>query len=51
MTKKGIIEELFKRCKAKGSFVFDNDTVKNVLRDMGSSTNPYDMTKIAAETH
>jgi hypothetical protein len=46
MSKKEIIEELFRRCKAKGSLVFDNTLVRDVLRESGSSTNPYDMTKI-----
>jgi hypothetical protein len=46
MTKKEIIGELFKRCEAKGSFVFDNDFVKDVLRETSSAANPYDMTKI-----
>jgi hypothetical protein len=46
MTKKEIIAEIFARCKEKGNFVFDNDFVKETLIKAGSSTNPYDMTKV-----
>jgi len=41
MTKKQVIER-----QHKGSLEFDNDVVKKVLREAGSSTNPYDMTKV-----
>jgi hypothetical protein len=46
MTKKQIIERIFDLCRRKGSLEFDNDVVKEVLREAGSSTNPYDMTKV-----
>jgi hypothetical protein len=46
VTKKRVIERIFDLCQQKGSLIFDNDTVRDVLRDAGSSTNPYDMTKV-----
>jgi hypothetical protein len=46
MTKKQIIERIFDLCQHKGGLEFDNDVVKEVLREAGSSTNPYDMTKV-----
>ena len=46
ITKKEIVAELFKECERKGNFIFNNDLVKEVLVLNGSSTNPYDMTKL-----
>ncbi|MDR2601107.1 MAG: hypothetical protein LBC53_01440 [Spirochaetaceae bacterium] len=47
MTKKQVIERIFDLCQQNGNLVFDNDVVKKVLRDAGSSTNnPYDITKV-----
>jgi len=45
-TKKDIITEIFKICKDRNYLVFNNDEVKAVLIKLGSSTNPYDMTKL-----
>ncbi|GMO51480.1 MAG: hypothetical protein Ta2C_01130 [Candidatus Endomicrobiellum trichonymphae] len=46
MTKKQIIEKIFDRCIKSNNFVFDNNLVKNVIKECNSNTNPYDMTKI-----
>jgi hypothetical protein len=46
ITKKQIIELIFYHCKEKNDFVFDNNFVKTILIQNGSSTNPYDMTKV-----
>ena len=43
MTKKEIVELLYKKCKEKKIFEFDNDFVKKILAEAGSSTNPYDI--------
>jgi hypothetical protein len=45
-TKKEIIEYIFKECERKNNFTFDNDYVKDVLKKLNSSTNPYDITKL-----
>ncbi|MDR1721314.1 MAG: hypothetical protein LBR09_02885 [Endomicrobium sp.] len=45
-TKKQIIEEIFKICKINDNFEFDNELVKSVVEKCGSTTNPYDVTKI-----
>ena len=48
MAKKAVIETIFTLCSKKNDFVFDNNLVKEILResDGDSGTNPYDMTKI-----
>ena len=46
MTKKQIVEKIFKICKKKNDFVFDNGLVKDIIKKYDSNTNPYDMTKI-----
>jgi hypothetical protein len=46
MTKKETIEELFRICKKRNDFVFDNSLVKDVLRKGKSDGNPYDITKV-----
>ena len=46
MSKKQIIEKLFKICVERNNFVFNNDLVKAAVKKLGSSANPYDMTKI-----
>jgi len=43
MAKKDIIEELFRICRERGDFVFDNTLVKEV---MGPHGNPFDVTKV-----
>jgi hypothetical protein len=45
MNKKYIIECIYNKCKEKGNFEFDNTLVKQVLEELNSKTNPYDMTK------
>ena len=44
--KKDIILYMFRECEKKNNYVFNNDFVKSCLKELGSSTNPYDMTKI-----
>ena len=46
VTKKQIISKLFKICKKRNNFTFNNELVKNVIKKVGSNTNPYDMTKL-----
>ena len=46
VSKKDIITEIFNICKLRNDFAFDNVLVKEVLRKMGSKTNPYDITKL-----
>lgn len=46
MTKKDIIEEIFKDCKKNNSLIFDNSKVKEFLKKYNSKTNPYDITKL-----
>jgi len=46
MTKKEIIELIYKRCKKQKNLEFNNDFVKNILIEVNSSTNPYDITKL-----
>ena len=43
--KERVLEELFKICKRKGSFVFHNDIVKDVSKQVGFG-NPFDATKL-----
>jgi hypothetical protein len=45
-TKKEIIEYIFKKCEENNNFIFDNNFVKDVLKKLNSSTNPYDITKL-----
>lgn len=44
-TKQDVITELFKRCKQKNDFVFDNALVKQVCREYNFG-NPFDATKL-----
>ena len=44
-TKQEVITELFKRCKKKKDFVFDNTLVKQVCKKYGFG-NPFDVTKL-----
>ncbi|MDR0485127.1 MAG: hypothetical protein LBH29_00190 [Elusimicrobiota bacterium] len=46
MSKKQIIETIFNICIKSGNFVFDNNLVKDIVKQQKSNTNPYDMTKI-----
>ena len=46
MTKKEIIELIYNKCKEKNNFEFDNEFVKKILFEVGSKTNPYDITKL-----
>ncbi|MCD6162756.1 MAG: hypothetical protein J7K40_10135 [candidate division Zixibacteria bacterium] len=46
ITKNEIITKIFKHCKAKRSYIFDNELVKDIIKKSGSKTNPYDMTKL-----
>jgi hypothetical protein len=43
--KQQVIAKLFKICKEKGDYVFDNALVKKVCRDIGFG-NPFDATKV-----
>jgi hypothetical protein len=44
--KKDIITGIFNICKTRNDFVFDNDFIKEVLKEAGSGANPYDITKL-----
>ncbi|MBI3536740.1 MAG: hypothetical protein HY070_04155, partial [Chloroflexi bacterium] len=44
-TKQDVIAEIFKRCKATGTWEFDNDLVRRVSAEKGFA-NPFDVTKI-----
>lgn len=44
-TKQDVIAELFKRCKKKDDFIFDNALVKQVCREYNFG-NPFDATKL-----
>ncbi|MBL7127571.1 MAG: hypothetical protein ISS16_01140 [Ignavibacteria bacterium] len=46
MTKKEIIEYIFKQCIKRKNMTFNNDYVKSCMKKLGSSNNPYDMTKL-----
>jgi hypothetical protein len=46
MTKKQIIESIFKICRNKNIFEFDNNLVKSTTKKHAPGTNPYDITKI-----
>ena len=44
-TKQEVIKALYARCQASNDFVFDNNLVKDVCREL-SFGNPFDVTKI-----
>ena len=44
-TKQEVIAEIFKRCKKKKDFTFDNTLVKQVSKEYGFG-NPFDVTKL-----
>jgi len=44
-TKQDVISALFKECKAHNNFVFHNDLVKDICKELGFG-NPFDVTKI-----
>ena len=46
INKKEIIAEIFRICKQKDNFIFDNNLIKDILKKFKSNTNPYDMTKL-----
>ncbi|MDR2651051.1 MAG: hypothetical protein LBC68_01875 [Prevotellaceae bacterium] len=47
--KKLVIEKLFNICKRKNDFVFHNDIVKDICREIGFG-NPFDVTKLDNKT-
>ncbi|QWR76093.1 type II restriction enzyme [Candidatus Magnetomonas plexicatena] len=46
ITKKEVITEVYELCTKNNDMIFDNDTVKRILKRHNSKTNPYDMTKL-----
>ncbi len=45
MSKKDVITEIFKICKKKNNFIFDNNLVKTISKKYNFG-NPFDVTKL-----